>query len=356
MQISCPQDLTWLKFLDHELGMQETRELTEHLPACPRCRQSFRQVAVTAGWTAAVVDEWTASRLGGGSAAHRFLAWWGSPRGMAASAAAVALAVLAVPSTRGALADLVSSFQLRHVAAVSLTQNQIFQIENSLTQGGKVNIKQYGSINTTAAPPPPKTVALNQTAALTGLPQEWPSGLGGSNVSAQVTQPGRVVLTLNVSAINRLIQAEGGTHLFPKGLNHLPITLNMPTTVSINSYNSTTGAGYTLEEMGTPSLSTAGPVHAGQIAAAIASLPFLPSQVQQTLSAMQGHLQSTLIVPTSGPTSSVTVQGAPGIVALQGGQPAVAWERHGVFTWFSYQGSQSLSTSQFIREVQRWFP
>ena len=111
-----------------------------------------------------------------------------------------------------------------------------------------------------------------------------------------------------------------------------------------------------LEEMGTPSLSTAGSVHVRQIAAAIASLPFLPSSVQQTLAALQGHLQSTLIFPISGPTSSVTVQGRPAILAMQDGQPAVAWERHGVFSLFSYQGSPSLKASQFMQEVQQWFP
>jgi hypothetical protein len=198
------------------------------------------------------------------------------------------------------------------------------------------------------------TVPLNQAASQSGLPGEWPQALAGPNVSAQISPPGHVVLTLKVNAINQLIKAEGGTQFFPQNLNQVPITVNIPTVVRINAFHPSTNQGYTLTEAGTPSIAVPGHVDERPIVAAIASLPFLPQSVQQTLATLQGNLENTIVYPTSAQTSSVTVQGNSGVLSVLPGLTSLVWVHQGVFNQFTYNGS--ISSAQFVQEIHQWFP
>lgn len=354
-----------MRFLDHETTDQESATLADHLKICRPCHTLLVEVGQTAGWTASIIEDWIQELLTQRSRIVRFRQGWGSVQGLVASLLVVGLTLTAIPTTRHALAALVQSFQFTRVATVTLTSQQINQIANQLSQSGTVSIQHYGSIKVEGVRSVPKTVPLSQVAGQSGLPYEWPQALTGSGVSAQITAPEQVVLTLNVNAINQLIKDEGGGQFFPQNVSGIPITVSVPTTVNIadgpssdkTSSRQSTGQ-YDLTETGTPSISVPGSINERQIATAIASLPFLPQSLQEALVPLEHNLPNTVVIPTFGKPGHVTVQGQSGVLVTLPGMSSsmrtAIWVRDGVFNQFSYNGP--MSSKKFVQEVQQWFP
>lgn len=350
----CPTDLDWLKFLDQEASSTQTREWALHLDTCAMCHAKFLDLAATAGWSASVIEQCMGEDLP--QAPSPF---WRSAtvvRGLVASFVVAGLALAAIPPARNALAAVMHALQFKGVTAVHLTPQKISQIEQQLTQGGTVNLNHYGSIKTVENQRP-QSIAVDQITSRTGLPNEWPAALGTAGLSTEVIPPERVVLTLNVSAVNQLIKDEGGHHLLPVGVNHVPITISIPTMVNMTQTGGQGGASYALTETRTPSISLSESANHEKIAVALASLPFLPPVVQEALVPLEGGGSPPLPVPTTSTTQDLVIQG--GTAALitgsaAGGGVTMVWAHGGVFNRFTYSGP--MASTQFIKKIQQWFP
>lgn len=352
----CPTDVDWLKFLDHEAAPEESRIWAEHLDGCATCRANFLDLAATAGWSASVIEQWMDEELPKPSVP--FWRSWNLARGVVASFLVAGVALAAIPPARNALAAVIHSLQFKGITTVNLTPQKLNQIEQRLTQGGTVSLSHYGSIKTIGSQTSPHSIAVSQIASRTGLPNEWPTSLGkAGSVVAQVITPERVVLTLNVPAINQLIKDEGGHHLLPASVNRVPITVSIPTMVNMTQTGGQGGGSYALTETRTPSISLPQAANQRQIAVAIASLPFLPPSLQEALVPLEGGGSPPMPVPTTSTTQHIMIQG--GTAALitgpgTGGGMTVVWAHAGVFNRFTYYGS--MTSTQFVKQVQQWFP
>lgn len=348
----CPNEVDWLKFLDHETSPEESRQCAAHLDMCATCRASFLDLAATAGWSHSVIERWTEE--GSPKAPLPFWRSWSVARGLVASFLVAGVALAAIPPARNALAAVIHSLQFKGITTVNLTPQKINQIEQGLTQGGTVSLSHYGSIKTIGGHAP-QSIPVTEVLSRTGLPNEWPQALGTTGLLAQVIPPEKVVLTLNVPAINQLIKDEGGHHFLPSDVNHVPITVSIPTMVNMTHIDR--GSTYALTETRTPSISLPQVGNPRQIAVAIASLPFLPSSLQEALVPLEGGGSPPMPVPNTSFDQHMVIQG--GTAALitgsdTGGGTTVVWAHAGVFNRFTYDGT--MTSAQFVKEVQQWFP
>ncbi len=352
---SCPLDPQWLEFLDQEITDEVDAMLQTHLESCGNCRSRLHDIAALAASSTEAFGMPEENR------SHRFVfkQTARTKTTLVASVAALILILSSLSSSgRHVLAAVWQTLLFRQVNAVQITSSQLAQINSRLTQGGRVNIKHYGSISLTQqghSQVSVKWATLRRTNKEARVwPKEWPSP------QASIQSAQRLTLTLNVQAINQLLQAEGDKTLFPRSLNHVPITVNIPqiTTLSLQPGPSHPQSPFAqLSVSSVPTLVVPKGLNMIRVSRAIESLPFLPSSVTQQLTAVGNHLSSTLLIPSQGPSTHFTIQGVPGLISVSPGSDYQAtWIRHHVLYSLNYQPGRNLKLKAFERQVSQWFP
>ncbi len=344
------EDDVFLAYIDEELEANEAAQLESHLRDCPQCRKEFLDIARLAGFTSSNLS-FTASvsakqaRIG---AAKRGI-WQKSGVAAAILVLLAAGGSLGSQHVRTALAAILQTFTINQVQAVQVSAKDLRNVDNILTQNGKVNLSTYGSV-TTKQVMQPASVPLDQVSAKSGLPNDWPTALAGAtNLQAVVTSAGQATFLLHVNAINDLLKQEGATQLFPQSLDNAPITVTIPAVANIS------GGGYQLDEARVPTLSVPGTISVTAVKNAFLSIPFLPSSLSQAISSI-GNWRQTLIVPTSGQVTNLQFQGHSAFLTADAlpGDDTLVWIANGVIHAFSGpvpQGGQSA----FINQANQWF-
>jgi len=337
----CPDESFWLRYLDGDATLADST--LEHLNGCPQCRARLQETADLAALS---------QHLGHDQAARSVRPRRWGPLVAAAAAVLVALPLVWTPS-RAALAQVLEVFQVKQVAGVPITQQQVRSLLNTLSQGGTVSLAYYGSVT----PMTSQKVELVPAARLpqtANLPDLWPAELG--TVTSRVTTANRVTFRLNVPHINQLIAATGGRQFFPLALNDVPFVLNVPVTATMTA---TQGSlTYGLAELRQPTLAVPGNVNALAVRNAILNLPFLPSSLTRAISSL-GNWRDTLVLPLIGQSRNVLVHGQPAVleVSPHGHALGVVWDQNGVLVVFGVESHQApMSPKQFLQEVDRLFP
>jgi hypothetical protein len=247
-----------------------------------------------------------------------------------------------------AMAAIASLFQVKSIGTVGVSPTQIAELSRIVTQGGKVTLAHYGSVNV-AGPLKETQVPLTGLSQY-GMPNLWPSALG-TPANASVQTGLTITLKLNVPNINALISSQGGQSLFPMSVNQVPFTLSIPAAATIHS------GAWTVEEMPQPSLAVPGTVPTPEIAKALENLPFLPPQLQGAVAQM-ADWKNTLIVPLPGHPQNVPVAGTQGIVDTNQSRTTAgeAWvDKNGLIVAVLEHQNQAINQSAFQSEVARLF-
>lgn len=351
---SCPQDQQWLEFLDQEITDDRDAAFQSHVESCQTCQARLHEIAVLSAGTAeafSVPEEGKTRRLFG---RHTKL----TQTSLVASLGALVFGTsLISPGGRHALASVWHTLSFGQVNAVQISPQQLQTIASRLTQGGRVNIRHYGSVNMTQLNHPPASVgwatARRTNNELNVWPKSWPVPQVSVNPAARLT------LTLKVQAINQLLKAEGDKILFPQALNRVPISVQIPQvfTLSTPPAPNPHSAYVSLMVSSVPKLRIPQGLNMTQVSQAIQALPFLPQRVSQQLAAMGRHFHSMLLIPSPGPVTHVRIQGDPGVITnAGGGDYQVTWIHHQTLYSLNYQGSPHLGLKAFERQVSRWFP
>lgn len=344
--MNCPGEAVWISYLDREPDEGESDRLSNHLERCTDCQDrvfglvelsDFTQTALKTGGIQAEVIP---SRQRRPELRRRW--------GVAAAGAAVVLAAVTGVGPHRVLAALANTFQMNQLQTVTLNQQDFFTIENQLNQNGKVDLKQFGSVQVKHAPnaQPQPSISLSKAYQLSGLPQVWPVASAPSGIQANIQSAATLVIVPKVAAINRLIRMEGGHQLFPQALNNQPVTLYIPQ--QMNVYNQSLD----VMEMRMPTLTVPNGVSVNQVAAAIASLPFLPPNVRQSLLAIHDWKQ-TLILPVGGKVSRVSIQGRSAVLSQSPNNLQLMWVNHGVLVQIGDYG-KNASAPQLLARVRQW--
>ncbi|MCY0899253.1 MAG: zf-HC2 domain-containing protein [Firmicutes bacterium] len=341
-QHRCPDEGQWMAFYDGEGTARDREAMGAHLRSCTDCQRLLEEIGEAAVFGDLFLDY---AYVGGHRRSRRQPPRWFP----VAAAATLVLAIGAGFYHVGhrAMAAIGSLFQVKSIGAVPVTPEQLARLTRAVTDGGRLTLKYYGSIDV-AGPRQAKPVPL---AALPryGMPNLWPRALGP--VKAASVETGlRVTLTLNVPHINQLIESQGGRDLFPARLNYQPFTLVVPAAAIIRH------DGWTLEEVPQPLVVAPGRVPVGRITKALENLPFLPPSLQ-TVVAQLANWKNTLIVPLPGHPENVAVAGTHGIVDsnAKGTTIGEAWVTNGMVVAVLEHATTPINRTAFEREVARLF-
>lgn len=334
-----------MAFYDGQGPARDREALGAHLRSCPECQRTLEEISEAALVGDAILEyAGTAARKHGRRLAARRSRWM-----PVAWAAALVLAMGAGFYHVGhrAMAAIGSLFEVKSIGTVRVSPEQLARLTRTVTEGGRVTLKYYGSVDVTG-PREAKPVLLRDLPQY-NMPDLWPKALGPIK-EASVETGLRVTLTLNVPHINQLIVSQGGRDLFPESLNGQPFTLVVPAAAIMRR------DGWTVEEVPQPMVVAPGhvPVHA--ITRALENLPFLPSSLQ-TVVAQLNNWKDTLIVPLPGHPENVAVAGTHGILDsnAKGTTVGEAWVQNGMVVAVLEHASKPINRADFQAEVARLF-
>ena len=315
-----------LAYLDDEAPEARRAEIAAHIAECHECAGAVARLdadrAVAADAlarlqpTADVVA--LAARRAPAGTAPAPVRHWGRYAAVAA-AAALLLASFSFAPVRSAAADLLHVFRVQNVQTVSLTQADLESIGNALESGsGHVDLKSMGEAWIDGAGAEPKPATFAEAQAAVDFPLKLPAAATGKPTI--MLEPAQTYkFKLNVSAINKALQAYGSERTLPDGLDGKVFSVRVAPIV-LASYE-TPGANdggppesIYLGQGRSPELVVPDGVDAGQLRDVLLNLPFLPQGVRDQLAAVTDW-QSTLIIPNVGGTArDITIDGVSAVV------------------------------------------
>lgn len=334
----CYDEGTLRAYLDRELPGRKRWEIEAHIATCSRCAgqaarlQDAKQLADT-GLTALSRE---INKQGGSTGA----AWmrltrderFGAPANtkgvylmlssrlklvLVPLAAAVAIAVaLSFAPVRTAMADFLNVFRVDKVNTITITEKDINELRRAGNNGGNVDIKNFGKIETSGIDRrAPQETTLDGAKQAAGFELKLPESVEGAGAPKfRVMQGTSTSLTLDVQKANAIIKAFGGTNLLPAGLDGKKFSMSTSAAIMAN-YPRQNAAPITIAQSKSPEIVFPEGVDPNVVRDVLLSLPILPDGIRQQLEKINDW-QHTLPIPAVEgytKTEQVKVNGTDGV-------------------------------------------
>jgi len=264
---------------------------------------------------------------------------------MNAGIAAAIVALLVFTSWgQEALADVLQSFRVQHLQTVSLSQDDLNHLQQTLSQGSlnpqSFDLKQYGQLETVGGGKT-QEMSVTEAIAFTGWKVKF---LPGADAGAMVIKNSpriQLTLKLHITPINKLISQLGGKILLPNSVEGKPITLDIPGMIQM------TKGTRNLIQLKSPTLSVPDNLDVDQVRQAVLNLPVLPQDLRSKLAGI-GDWQHTLPIPAIGDAATqLTIAGCDAVFMNKEGRLQLVWLDHNVI--YQLSGSpQDYPTEQAI--------
>jgi anti-sigma factor RsiW len=363
-------------FLDGEVNETDGKRLEEHLLACDECcaiverlrgNQNFANDKIAGYYhtlTSESVDTGLAwSKFSRGKLKDRTAAYHGkgvfNMFARYRSAAVAAVFVLAITtifsfgSVRSAASELLSIFRVEKVKTVSITPEDMSNIQRSIREGaGQVDIAKFGKIEFNGKT---ESTRVTQDEASKGLdfqlllPSVLPDGFKSPefNKSTGATMN----FTLDTDATNGVLKSLGSSKFLPDELNGRMFTVKIPATVQ-TLYAGPNDSRIMVLQGRSPELLAPGS-DVAVIRDALLALPFLPDSLRTQLAAINDWQHTILVPDVGGSSQEVSVAGEPGVFVTPGNGEnqhergsinSLIWQKDGVV--YVISGNLNLEQAQ----------
>ena len=256
--------------------------------------------------------------------------------------ALVLMLVLGTPQGRAAAAQFLAQFRGERFAAVSLSTNQIANIEETLSE-----LERLGRVRGIDTAPEPRTVAsVAEASRLVGFPvmqpdpATLPTGISGTPTAVRVMPARQVRFTLDLDQVRAYYQSIGRNDVtLPDRFHGASLVVNTPPAVLLEyrsgdaPADSPSGFGLVVGQAGTVTAGAEGGVTLEELREFLLGLPGLSPETARQLRAIDDW-RTTLPVPI--PVEQInwqraTIAGSPGLLLNDntGLGSAAIWERDG---------------------------
>lgn len=332
--MKCPDEGTLLGYLDRELPPEEQRAVRQHLDYCQDCSSLLREIEDNLDFSreklGILFDGSQFSEVSGqekvwaslqpvirpgkrGTTYMNFKRW---------SVAAVLVLVLGitayVPSFRTAVADLLQVFRVEKVETLTLSSQDMRDIQKALEAGSaNIDLKSFGHIETNGK----STERKLTREELSGLPFRPLLPAGREGDYSLVNNP-TVEITPRVENVNRLLKSLGSQDLLPQTLDGKTFKVSMADTfvADYSDFRMMVGTS--------PELQVPPGVDMKEVIRPMINLPIWPEGVREQLATID-DLEHTLVIPGE-KVEKVTINGSPGVISRDG-QTTLIWQNAGLF-------------------------
>lgn len=367
--MSCIEIHVLREYLDGELELKRIVEIEDHLQNCRDCRQKLNTIIDNDRWVNFVLSKyleqftmdnpgceaaWTRLSTKTGNFKQRRLWRLGIKwRKLAAAAAAVlVLGSLSFGNVREAVADFLTVFRVEKVETISITPQEIAQIEQAIQQGiDNIDIENFGEIKVNGSHDSVLCKNLGEAREKVNFPIKLPRVEGYDEPQIRIERAPRLSLMLDVDQVNSLIKNLNGSKFLPAELDGKTATVVIPDRVDMDFYSPQGLPSFSFAQMRSPELLVPGDVNVEAVRDALLGLPFWPDRIRNQLAAINDW-QHTFVFPDTGATK-VTVRGHEGIFSTTSDSSygALIWSEDGVI--YSLSGTFTREKALEIVESLR---
>lgn len=370
----CYDTGTLQAFLDGEFNESYRRQLAKHLLSCDVCSATVESLRENQAFSNARLNGYyhalTSDSVDTGLAWNKFSKGKLLKKthlgkgvfkmvGRYRSVAAAAVVVLAVAvsfsfgSVRTAASELLSVFRVEKVETVSITPDDMANIERSIREGaGQVDIDNFGKLEFNGKTEPTRVTQSEASENLDfqlKLPAVLPDGFQVREFNKSGS--GTMNLTLDTVKTNEVLKSLGSSKLLPDDLNGRMFTVTFPATVQV-LYTGLNDSRIIVLQGRSPELLAPGSDVAA-IREALLSLPFLPESLRRQLAAVDDWQHTILVPDVGGSSQEVIVAGQQGVFVTPGSSEnhnergncnSLVWQKDGVV--YVISGNLNLEQAQ----------
>lgn len=350
----CYDEGTLQAYLDGELDEITSKNIEEHVKTCSTCRQKLEELKFINEFTTNALKTSNIDLNDAWIAFNEKLSKENNKRKGVVSlftkykksiAAALIVAFIAAsaffPPLKNAEAKLLNIFRLNKMQVITITPEDMMQIQNQFYNKGikNISLKDYGEIIKDGSQEGRQISPdeLDKVESILGYKIKLPADENFEIKHAYISKIEGLEFILKVDKINELIKTFGGTHFFPKELDRKPIIINFGRAIDMNLQKKSSEIDtVTLNIVKTPEIVVPEGVDVDKVIDALVNLPFLPENIKRQIAGVTDW-KETLPIPigTSDNTEikEITIRGNKGILIVEKSGPyfvALGWSENGV--------------------------
>ncbi|HHY79503.1 MAG TPA: DUF2275 domain-containing protein [Thermoanaerobacter sp.] len=335
----CYDEGTLQAYIDNELDEITAKNVEEHLKTCEICRNKLEELKYINAFTSKALktsnidlnEAWMAlnEKLSKNSKGGILTMFTKYKKAIAAAAVAVFIASsILFPPLKNVEAEILNLLRLNKVQVVTITPDDIRQIQNEFYKRDMKNIdlKEYGDIkvsgNQEGYSIPPNEI--DKLTSDVNYQFKLPTDKNYEIKHIYVEKVNSLEFILNVNKTNELIKAFGGTHLLPSELDKKPVVLEIGKGISISMEGKSAVNGekvyVNLSLAPIPKVTVPEGVDVDKVIDALTNLPFLPENLKKQIANANWKETMPLPMMTSDVNiKEVDIRGNKGILAASKG-------------------------------------
>ncbi|KHO61901.1 anti-sigma factor [Thermoanaerobacter sp. YS13] len=350
----CYDEGTLQAYLDGELDEITSKNIEEHVKTCSTCRQKLEELKFINEFTANALktsnidlnEAWMAfnEKLGKENNKRKGVVYLFTKYKKAIAAALIVAFIGAsafFPPLKNAEAKLLNIFRLNKMQVITITPEDMTQIQNQFYDRGikNISLKDYGEIIKDGSSEGRQISPdeLDKVKSELGYEIKLPADENFEIKHAYTSKIEGLEFILKVDKINDLIKTFGGTHLFPKELDRKPIIINFGKTLGMDlQKKGSEKVQVVLDIVKTPEIVVPEGVNVDKVIDALANLPFLPENIKRQIASVTDW-KETLPIPmpmeNNTETKEITIRGNKGILIVEKSGPyfvTLGWTENGV--------------------------
>ncbi|MGI5921288.1 MAG: zf-HC2 domain-containing protein [Syntrophomonadaceae bacterium] len=334
--MNCPDQGQLLLYLEKELTTEESIQIEAHLASCASCSLSLKRIEQDldfacqhlqnrSGWPRDIVvsgqqEVWN-NLLMHMTGTKKEVSPMKFRKVAIAAALVLALAIVgSVPAVQTAAANLLKVFRVQNVATLTISPNDVTQIEQALSKGSmNLNVNNFGTIKAEGEQEEINLgyAELNDL----GFPVKLPGNLDASTGTYSLQKMPALLITPDVDKVNQLIESLGSSCLLPSSLKGQTFKVTMGDTL-VATY-----PDFRLMQGPAPEIEAPENVEVSEVAKAMIALPIWPDNVRRQLEAV-GNWENTLVIPGEN-VEKVDVNGSDAVIVNNNNGHSLIWENNG---------------------------
>ncbi|MGB9780836.1 DUF2275 domain-containing protein [Caldanaerobacter sp.] len=350
----CYDEGTLQAYLDGELDKLTSKNIEEHVKTCSTCRQKLEELKFINEFTANTLKTSDIDLNKAWMAFNEKLSKENNKRKGVVSlftkykkaiAAALIVAFIAAsaffPPLKNAEAKLLNIFRLDKMQVITITPEDITQIQNQFYDKGikNISLKDYGEIIKDGSSEGRQISPdeLDKVKSELGYEIKLPADENFEIKHAYISKIEGLEFILKVDKINELIKTFGGTHLFPTELDRKPIIINFGRAIDMDlQKKGSEKIQIVLDIVKTPEIVVPEGVDVDKVIDALINLPFLPENIKRQIASVTDW-KETLPIPmpmdNNTEIKEITLRGNKGILIVEKSGPyfvTLGWTENGV--------------------------
>lgn len=335
--MKCKDEGHLLLYLDKELTLEKMNETKAHLASCPQCSHCLQEIKENLDFTRETMGVlWDKTPEADRDEQKKS---WDRIRGRInfkqrrmngvkmrkitiAAVIVLTLGLLgSVPAVRTAAANFLQVFRVEKVDSITITMQDMDQIQKAFSQEGNFNIENFGRINTQGKY---EQVPLNLE-QITELPFKpvLPASETSKEASYYLEKQPVMQISPDVKKVNQLLKDMGSSVLLPEELQGQTVAIKM------GDFLSAKYEDFSFIQGPSPQVEVPAGVDVDKVVQAMLSIPFWPDNVKQQLSAITDW-QHTLVIPVDENSKKVDVNGSAGVLISNTGYSSLVWQKNGL--------------------------